>query len=153
MVNNSADGLDVLLQPSGAPAFLPVSHLSDHQINCKALLSVYTPSTKLTNVVYYGRSKDKSMVSLYICVKLLFFKKMRFQEYVACRIDAIFLRFPSLRLPPSRVWRASSPVVLCLLRACLRLPEKREKITPVFLVCFVAGPRTRLNHLYSLSAS
>ena len=71
MVNNSADGLDILLQPSGAPAFLPVSHLSDHLINCKALLSVYTPSTKLTNVVYYGRSKDKSMVSLYICAKLL----------------------------------------------------------------------------------
>lgn len=71
VVNNSADGLDVLLQPGGAPAFLPLSHLSDHQINCKALLSVYSPSTKLTNVVYYGRSKDKSMVSLYICVKLL----------------------------------------------------------------------------------
>ena len=71
VVNNSADGLDILLQPSGAPAFLPVSHLSDHLINCKALLSVYTPSTKLKNVVYYGRSKDKSMVSLYICAKLL----------------------------------------------------------------------------------
>ncbi|CAH3149742.1 unnamed protein product, partial [Porites evermanni] len=62
VVNNSADGLDILLQPSEAPAFLPVSHLSDHLINCKALLSVYTPSTKLTNVVYYGRSKDKSML-------------------------------------------------------------------------------------------
>ena len=64
MVNSTFEGLDILLQPSGAPAFLPVFHLSDHHSNCKALLSVYTPSTKLTNVVFYGKRKDNSMVSL-----------------------------------------------------------------------------------------
>jgi len=37
--------------------------LSDHLSNCEALLSVYKPSTRLTNVVYYGKSKDKSIVS------------------------------------------------------------------------------------------
>ncbi|KAJ7376225.1 hypothetical protein OS493_036048 [Desmophyllum pertusum] len=61
VVSSTAEGLDVLLHPSGAPAFLPVSHLSDHLCNCTALQSVYTPSTRLTNVVYYGRSKDKSI--------------------------------------------------------------------------------------------
>ena len=63
IVNSTAEGLDVLLHPSGAPAFLPVSHLSDHLSNCKSLLSVYKPSTRLTNVVYYGRNKDKAIVS------------------------------------------------------------------------------------------
>lgn len=63
MVGSTAEGLDVLLHPSGAPAFLPVTHLSDHLSNCEALVSVYKPSTRLTNVVYYGKSKDKSIVS------------------------------------------------------------------------------------------
>ena len=66
MVSSTAEGLDVLLHPSGAPAFLPVSHLSDHMSNCKALLSAYKPSTRLANVVYYGKNKDKSIVS-YLC--------------------------------------------------------------------------------------
>ncbi|KAL9983734.1 hypothetical protein ACROYT_G005955 [Oculina patagonica] len=61
VVSSTAEGLDVLLHPSGAPAFLPVSHLSDHLSNCEALLSVYKPSTRLANVVYYGKSKDKSI--------------------------------------------------------------------------------------------
>jgi len=65
VVNSTAEGLDVILQPSGAPAFLPVLHLSDHLSHCQALLSVYKPLTRLRNVVYYGKSKDKSiMVSL-----------------------------------------------------------------------------------------
>ncbi|RMX61399.1 hypothetical protein pdam_00018294 [Pocillopora damicornis] len=51
VVNSSEEGLDVALLPSGAPAFLPVPHLSDHVSNCKALLSVYKPSTRLTNTV------------------------------------------------------------------------------------------------------
>ena len=63
VVGSTPGGLDVLLHPSGAPAFLPVTHLSDHLSNCEALLSVYKPSTRLTNVVYYGKSKDKSIVS------------------------------------------------------------------------------------------
>ena len=63
MVNSTAEGLDVILHPSGAPAFLPVSHLSDHLSNCQALLSVYTPTTRLTSVVYYRKTKDKSVVS------------------------------------------------------------------------------------------
>ena len=63
MVNSTSEGLDVILHPSGAPAFLPVAHLSDHLSNCEALLSVYKPSTRLTNVVYYGKTKDKSIVS------------------------------------------------------------------------------------------
>lgn len=63
MVSSTAEGLDVLLHPSGVPAFLPVTHLSDHLSNSEALLSVYKPSTRLTNVVYYGKSKEKSIVS------------------------------------------------------------------------------------------
>ncbi|XP_022789365.1 protein RRP5 homolog [Stylophora pistillata] len=61
VVNSSEEGLDVALLPSGAPAFLPVSHLSDHVSNCKALLSVYKPSTRLTNVVYYGINKRQEI--------------------------------------------------------------------------------------------
>lgn len=63
VVGSTPEGLDVLVHPGGAPAFLPVTHLSDHLSNCEALLSVYKPSTRLTNVVYYGKSKDKSIVS------------------------------------------------------------------------------------------
>ena len=63
VAGSSAEGVDVLLHPSGAPAFLPVTHLSDHPSNCEALLSVYKPSTRLTNVVYYGKSEDKCIVS------------------------------------------------------------------------------------------
>ena len=67
MVGSTPEGLDVLLHTSGAPAFLPVTHLSDNRSNCEALLSVYKPSTRLTNVVYYGKSKDKSIVSYLVC--------------------------------------------------------------------------------------
>ena len=63
VVNSSEEGLDVALLPSGAPAFLPVPHLSDHVSNCKALLSVYKPSTRLTSVVCYGRNKRQEIVS------------------------------------------------------------------------------------------
>ena len=63
VVGSTPEGLDVLLHPSGAPAFLPVTHLSDHLSNCEALRSVYKPSTRLSNVVYYGKTKDKSIVS------------------------------------------------------------------------------------------
>nr|XP_058962333.1 protein RRP5 homolog [Pocillopora verrucosa] len=61
VVNSSEEGLDVALLPSGAPAFLPVPHLSDHVGNCKALLSVYKPSTRLTNVFCYGRNKRQEI--------------------------------------------------------------------------------------------
>ena len=63
VVNSSEEGLDVALLPSGAPAFLPVPHLSDHVSNCKALLSVYKPSTRLTSVFCYGRNKRQEIVS------------------------------------------------------------------------------------------
>ena len=63
VVNSSEEGLDVALLPSGAPAFLPVPHLSDHVSNCKALLSVYKPSTRLTNAFCYGGNKRQEIVS------------------------------------------------------------------------------------------
>ncbi|XP_068709241.1 protein RRP5 homolog [Montipora foliosa] len=62
VVSSTSEGLNVILQPSGAPAFLPVSHLSDHPSNCSFLFSLYQPSSRLTNVVYYGKRKEKAAI-------------------------------------------------------------------------------------------
>lgn len=73
VVNSTSAGLDVLVQPKGIAAFLPLFHLSDYPSHWKSLLSMNGPITgktseprRLTDVLYYGQNKDKSHVSLTI---------------------------------------------------------------------------------------
>lgn len=63
VVESRYDGLEVTLQPSGVPAFLPSCHLSDNLSNCDSLLPLYKPSTRLSNVVLYGKEKGRPAVS------------------------------------------------------------------------------------------
>lgn len=56
------------IKPSNTPAFLPLAHLSDNISNCGALLEIFSPSPgeelkSLSNILYYGRDKGKSLVS------------------------------------------------------------------------------------------
>ncbi|XP_044173478.1 protein RRP5 homolog [Acropora millepora] len=59
VVESRYDGLEVTLQPSGVPGFLPTCHLSDHLSNCASLLPLYNASTRLSNVVLYGKEKGR----------------------------------------------------------------------------------------------
>ena len=77
VVGSSSAGLDVLLQPSGAPAFLPSFHLSDFPSHWQPLLDMRGPPPgevrtprRLTDALYYGRNKDKSHVSIVTSVML-----------------------------------------------------------------------------------
>ncbi|XP_048585462.1 protein RRP5 homolog isoform X2 [Nematostella vectensis] len=73
VVSCSKDGLDVLLQPNGCPALLPVYHLSDHPSHWEDLLSIYTPKGKpitIRNALYYGIGKNGThIVSLKTSLK------------------------------------------------------------------------------------
>ena len=80
VVSQTPEGLDVMVQPSGFPAFVPLGHLSDHPGHWGHLLSVYGPTAgggtsqprRVTNVLFYGGSKKAASVSCNQCCVLFY---------------------------------------------------------------------------------
>ena len=71
VVSKSSEGVDVMVQPSGFPAFVPLEQLSDHPSLWEHLLSVYGPIAegenslprRVPNVLFYGVTQKEGSVS------------------------------------------------------------------------------------------